>query len=557
VTIDDMPRTFDISAGRTISPAVTAVPDFTRDTRVINMGAAVPGTEAPEPIVRIGEPDRSTGVVCGSVTVVDQANGAAHFGPTQFTTTKGGLVTVGEHSGRFTYTPSVQAQQVARISPDTDAEVDTFTIYVADRYGHSNGIPVVVDILAGNAPPTGAANVGLPFETGVVVGRIEGAAWDGSKLTFSLVNSSNPADSTAESAYSEKGGLIQLETRTGRFVFIPQVSEAAIPGRDTDRFVVTAIDTHGGTADIAVVALAHLKIAVETTSTAPDRQCGRLLVSGSGPLSFSLGAAPTKGSVQVHENGTYAYLRTPDLGPGITADDSFTVLGTDSYGRSITVAKVAVSPPLTNTVPAACTVAVMASALDGDGVQTTTGMLTAAGAVRFVPGALNSAKGGVVTIGTDGTFSYSTAGNPGIGHAAAALNAPDMDKVDTFTATAQDQAGSGLPVVATVTLLSWNNTPAQGTVGASGRMRGLPTGDWTTTVVDLDGDDITWTVHQAHPRGFVMIARTALGKWAVHYESMSPKTGGRHPGETFTVRYRDGHVKRDGTPAFVEATYEF
>lgn len=461
MTIDDMPRTFDITAGKVTGIGITAVPGL-GTSRVLSTSNGVLVDEMPDATVHIGGPDRSTGAVRGSVEIVDRGAAAMQFGPALFTTAKGGVVSVDTRSGRFTYTPSVQARQVARLSPRGEDKVDTFSINVADGHGRSIDADVTVGIFAGNVPPTGAAKVGMPLESGVVVGHIDAAAWDGAKLTFSLANSSNPADSTAESAYSQKGGLVQLDTKTGRFTFVPRISNAELPGRDTDRFVITATDAQGGTADVTVVALAHLKIGVETTGTGPGVQCGKLVVTPGGPLLYSLGVAPSKGTVAVHANGTYTYTRSPVLSRGDGADDCFTIIGTDDYGRSLTVTAVDVCPPLT----------------------------------------------------------------------------------------------SRAPVTGTVKLKRRDSAPKSRTVGASGRMRGLSTGDWTT-VIGLNSENTTCAVHQFDPRGFVMMARTAPGKWAVHYESMSPKSGARYPSETFVVTYRNGELNDDGSPVLVEVTYEF
>lgn len=561
MTIDDMPTgTYDLSKGGPRGPktgvGITAVPGIAPGARNRTARLRVRTDNAPWATAYVEDPDRPSGMVRGSVRVLDQGNGA-RFGPELFITAKGGRVWVDAKSGRFTYTPSLPARQAARLRASGADKVDDFTITVTDLHGRSTDTQITVDILEANVPPIGRANIDTPFDSGAVFGRVEGTSWDGADLTFSLANSSNPDDSTEESAYSRDGGLVQLDTGTGKFIFIPQLREAGGPDPDTDTFVVTATDAQGGSVNIAVVAPAHLKLDARTTGTAPDLQYGRLVVTDDGPLTFELGIAPVKGTVLVNPDGSYSYVRTPGLGQSGTAEDSFTIVGIDGYGRTVTVAKVPVSPPLSTTAPVAGSVRVTGSRLDCAGVQTTTGMVTAVGAARFVTNTVASARGGEVRINADGTFTYSTARNPAIGHDAAVLNARAEAKIDSFTVIAEDASGAGLAVVATVALHPWNNTPTQSTIGASGRMRGLPTGDWTTTVVDVDGDDITWTVHQPNPRGFVMMARTAHGKWAVHYESMSPRSGARHPRETFTVRYRDGHVKRDGTPAFVEATYEF
>lgn len=564
MSIDDLPRFFDVPNVFAGGLGITALPDFASNEPGIGTRVILQANEAPAVDVEVGNPHPVTGAIFGSVTAVDQGNGAITYGPTLFTTAKGGLVSVGATTGHFTYTPSLQARQFARSSTDQIDQVDTFTVAVTDLYGRSTAAEVRVVILAANVPPTGAARLGLPFEDGVVVGCIEGAASDGTKLTYSLVNGSNAADSTPESAYSDRGGLVQLDTNSGRFVFIPTVSTAAIPGLDTDRFVVTAIDSQGGTADIVVRPLAHLRIDAETTAIAPNVQRGRLSVAsdGDGPIRFSVGRPPAKGSAQVSSNGTYVYTRTPGLGHGITADDSFTIVGTDDFGRSITVATVQVCPPLADMSPVTGRAQITESVVNTAGVQTTRGRIVATAAdgrpLRVDGGGLPgntviSAKGSTVTVNEDGTFTYSTALNTEIGHAAAAVTALAADKLDHFTVTAEDCT----LVVVPVHLLPHNRLPVQSTVGASGRLGLLKTASWTTTVADPDGDDITFAVVQDNPRGTVSVYRTRTGAFLVNYTSTSGKCGRFHPSETFVVRYFDGHVCPDGSPAHVSVTYTF
>lgn len=564
MTIDDLPRIFDVPKGASDGVGITVVPDLGAGNQVISTGIVLRANEPPTAMVEVGNPHPVTGTIFGSVTAVDQGSGAPSYGPTLFTTAKGGLVSVGADTGHFTYTPSVQARQFARVSAEPADQIDAFTVTVTDPYGRHVDVEVNVGILVANVPPTGVATVMLPSESGVVIGRIGGAAWDGGKLAFSLQNSSNPADSTSESAYSEKGGLVRLDTATGEFMFVPQISTAAIPGLDTDRFVVTAIDAHGGTADIVVRPLAHLRLQVETTGTAPDVQWGRLAMSAAanGPIQFGVGRPPRKGTARVDVNGRYLYTRTPGLGHGITADDSFTIIGTDDYGRSITVATVQVCPPLADTPPVTGTAHITESSVNGAGVQTTRGRISAFGPtgrpLSFDGGGLPgntviSAKGSTVTLNEDGTFTYSSALNTRVGHAAAAVTALAADKVDHFTVTAED----GTRVVVPVHLLPHNNTPTQATVGSSGRLALRATAAWTTTVVDVDGDDITCAVVQNTPRGTVSVHRDRRGAFLIHYTSTSARIGRYHPGETFSVRFYDGHLKSDGTPAYVSAMYTF
>ncbi|MEX7468606.1 hypothetical protein AB4Z39_02730 [Mycobacterium adipatum] len=542
-----------VSLGSEAGVHVTSPTTFSTSSHAVDMvvRADTPPTAAAE----VGDPKRPNGTVSGAV--ISRNTGALSYGPVLFTTVKGGLVSVGALSGRFSYTPSDQARRLAAASADPDDRVDTFTVTVTDLYGGSTDVPVAVQILAVDLPPVGTPILRLPDADGVVTGYIEGTARDGGTLKYSLANAANPAGSTEESAYTRKGGLVQLDTASGQFVFIPTVSQATIPGLDTDTFVVTVTNSRGGSADVTVNPLANLTIGVQTVRTAPNVQCGRLAVSEDGPLSFSVGTPPRKGTVTVDRNGNYVYTRTPGLGHGITAADSFTIIGTDGYGRSITAADVRVSPPLATTSPAPATVVVFGSGINGMGDQSTRGMIAAAGVERFTCGTVLTTKGSSATIAEDGTFTYSSAQNLGVGHRAAAVDALAADKMDTFCVLGQGADGVSVPVLVTVTLHPYNNTPTQGTTGGSGRTRGLATGDWTTSVVDVDGDDITFCITQRNPTGVVSVGRNRVGAFTVHYESTAARTGTWYPTEAFTITFYDGHRKPDGTPACVTAEYVF
>lgn len=522
----------------------------------------VRANEAPVVNVTVGRPAGLTAAVVGAVVAVDQGTGRVRYAPELFSTAKGGLVSLDGCTGQFVYTPSEQARKLARTSSDPVAKADAFTVTVTDLSGRTTVVPISVEILAAKLAPKAVARIRRPDVHGAVRGRIEATACDGGNLNYTLVNSSNPAGSTAESAYSEKRGLVQLDTETGHFVFIPAVSDAVVPGLDTDRFVVTVIDSQGGTADVTVKTLAHLAVDAQTTSTAPNTQCGRLSISGAedGPLRFSLGRPPQKGAVQVASNGTYIYTRRPGLSLRVAAADSFTVTGTDHYGRSLTVATISVCPPLANTLPAGATAEVAAS-LNSAGEQITRGRIAAIDSTGspliFNGGCFTTAKGSRVSVEADGTYVYSSAGNAGVGHRAAAVDAMAADKVDSFTVTAANWLGRASEVVVRVNLLPHNSTPVVGTVGGSGRKRAEATGEWTTTVSDADGDAISYRVIQDNPWGTVSVRRNEQGAFVIRYTSTSPKVGRFHPGETFAVRFYDGHVASDGSPAYVTTMYAF
>lgn len=113
-----------------------------------------------EPWVDLGDPDRQTALVRGTVRIVEQGDRAVRFGPEQSSTAKGGLVAVDARTGRFTYTPSVAARQVSRTSTSYRDKVDTFTVDVVDADGTRAEAHVVVEIIAADVPLGDAAAVG-------------------------------------------------------------------------------------------------------------------------------------------------------------------------------------------------------------------------------------------------------------------------------------------------------------------------------------------------------------------------------------------------------------
>lgn len=514
----------------------------------------------PTAFAQVGDPRRPDGTVAGAV--VSRDAGALSYGPVLFTTATGGTVSVAAHTGQFVYTPSDQARTLARTSADPAAKTDSFTATVTDAYGRCTEVPVAVEILAANVPPKAAAKIRRPDVNGVVRGRIEATACDGGEVTYSLANSANPVGSTAESAYSDKRGVVQLDTASGQFIFIPAISTAIIPDLDTDRFVVTVVDAQGATVDVTVKTFAHLAIDTQTTGTAPDTQSGRLSISGDeeGPIRFALGTPPLKGTAHVSSNGTYVYTRRPDLGSRVSAADTFSIVGTDHFGRSLTVATVTVCPPLATTRPVGTTCHVESS-LNAAGEQISRGRINPMDAhgdpLIFTGGSMTSAKGSTVIVEADGAFVYSSAGNAGVGHRAAAVDAVVADKVDTFTVSAANWLGRVSEIVVRVDVLAHNSMPTVSTVGGSGRKRAATTGEWTTTVSDADGDAITYRVIQDNPWGTVSVRRDSARAFVVTYTSTSPKVGRFHPRETFAIRYYDGHVASDGTAAYITTIYAF
>ncbi|TLH70133.1 tandem-95 repeat protein [Mycolicibacterium cosmeticum] len=468
--------------------------------------------------VQVGSPN-SLGIVTGKVTAGDPDDGdIISYGPITFTTGKGGLVTVGALTGTFSYAPSLTARHLAASTTATaDDKLDTFTITVSDGHGGTIDVPISVDILGANTDPAGLPSISLPDSNGVVRGSIIGTDLDGDSLTYSLVNGSNPTGATTGSSYSVGGGIVQLAA-DGTYTFIPKPSTAVIPGLDTDSFYVTITDGHGGTSTVKVTPLANLTIGTSTTSTAPNVESGKLNVSNgnTGLLTYSLGTNAAKGTVVVNADGTYTYTRNPALGHNITAADTFTVLGTDANGRTITVATVSVSPPLVNTAPSAggAGTTISDSSLIDRGMiggvavtpatQTTTGTFTTTDPdgdpVTFAGGIYTTTKGGTVTVTSGGGFLYSWITYSDAHHKAAADNAPVSDKFDTVTINVSDGQGGTTAVTFSVPIIASNAGPSSnvsvGSADTLGVVRGSVSGS------DSDGDSVTYSlVNAGNPGG--------------------------------------------------------
>ncbi len=170
-----------------------------------------------------------------------------------------------------------------------------------------------------------------------------------------------------------------------------------------------------------------------------------------------------------------------------------------------------------------------------------------------------TAKGGTVSIGLDGSFTYYS--GSGDTHAAAATGATQADKEDSFTATVSDGHGGTTDVTVKVTLDPYYQTPARSTdgtnllVGNNGdiaRDNYQKTGTWTTTVTDLDGDSFTWTKTAASNGTVTVTPVTVLigaGFKVVYTSNSNPVSPGlfgvppgtKVPADTFTVTFYDGH----------------
>jgi large repetitive protein len=445
--------------------------------------------------------------ITGKVNVTDADGDALTYSVTQ---AANGVVTLLADGG-WLYT---------RTSNWSQSGTDTFTMTIDDSLGqvadlglghpyspdgHSVTVTITVNYsgTANNAPTSGVL-VGLPDGMGIVRGTVSGTDIDGDTLTYSLVNPGTTG-ATNNSIYTSEGGVVALNTSTGEFVYIPKVSTDLIPGLDTDSFQVQVSDGRGGTSTATVIALSNLKPGTTTTGTSAYVENGRIVVpsADTGLLTYSLGAGPSKGTVVVNADGTYTYTRNSSLPTNVSTDDSFTIIGTDANGKSVTLPTVTVSPPLVNITPTTTTSGgtftprgMIGGTPITPGTQTTTGTFSGTDVlgnpVTVAAGIYNSAQGGNVTVLAGGGFLYTNTTYSDIFHRAAADNATAADKVDTVKINVTDSFGGTSEVTFSVQLRTENAAPSSsssvGGADALGVVRGSVAGS------DSDGDLFTYSL---------------------------------------------------------------
>ncbi|HEY7050805.1 MAG TPA: DUF5711 family protein, partial [Mycobacterium sp.] len=317
--------------------------------------ALADANRAPTTRSSAGRPNRSTGVVSGSVTARDPDRDTVSFtAPT--TTAKGGTLALkpSRTSARFTYTPSDTARHAAAADGATATDkTDSFTVTVDDGHGHTVPVIVTVDIGAANARPAhpAATVTHTNLNSGLITGTITADDTDHDTFTYSA-----PA--------TTRKGTIHVNT-DGTFTYTPthaarQAASAPRASRSaqSDSFRATIDDGHGGTTTvtvkIAITPLGHVNVgpgnAVATVGQA-DATTGVITgaVSVTDPeqdtISYSGSTTTTKGDIVVNTDGTFTYTPKPDaLHAAIANDattaaqiDSFTVTADDGYGGTLDI----------------------------------------------------------------------------------------------------------------------------------------------------------------------------------------------------------------------------
>lgn len=252
--------------------------------------------------------------------------------------------------------------------------------------------------------------------------------------------------------------------------------------------------------------------------------------AGGGAVSYVLAEGPSRGSVQLADNGSYIYAPGNDLAIAggvdsfrVTIDDGVSYrlngIGGLIQGLFITLAQlVGVRQPDTITVSVPVTVAAInrAPALGPTTVSTPNpstgevlGQINATdpnGDPLSYTKSADPSKGIVTVEGANGSFVYSPTGEAR--HAAAKQGAGVAAKTDIFQVLVSDGRGGNTATTVTVAIGPQNEAPVVNgvTVGSANPSNGRVTG--SLAVSDSDGDALEYTVVSGPTKGSLSLTGT-------------------------------------------------
>ncbi|WP_370329611.1 hypothetical protein [Mycolicibacterium hippocampi] len=235
-------------------------------------------------------------------------------------------------NGTFTYTPSDAAIQAAAL--DILGIGDLITITATDANGGFAISTVTVHLVPPNSPPL-VVPVGTAIPdiiSGVATGSVLGTDPDGDDLHYSVTGYGG-----GQSAILGSGSMVVVDS-DGKWTYIPSLDGGdPILGIIDDSFRIYVTDGRGGEASTLIGLITHeLNIDYDNTVVSGGVTGGLSIPSAmSGLLTYSLGAGAPAG-VTVNPDGTYAYTGT--------SQTSFSIVGTNTDGASLTVANVTVTP---------------------------------------------------------------------------------------------------------------------------------------------------------------------------------------------------------------------
>jgi VCBS repeat-containing protein len=413
--------------------------------------------------------------------------------------------------------------------------------------GNETQKTVTVTVYYNQAIGSMTNTVGSTSAMGVVRGTVSTPQNPDNPTTFALSGASGG------SAYTANGGIVKLNAATGAYTYIPNRTSSAT----TDSFQVISTDSFGYSYTTSVTVPVSSASPVTTFNTKTGKVTGGMIISGAdaGLMNYSLGTGPNvlRGSVVVNADGTFVYTRSATAGSQPTTD-SFTILGTDSSGKTVTVAVVNVNATTGNSAPVGAGLttdspvgAPTYNALGGPrDEQHTTGQLNATDAdgdpVTFAAGTYTTTQGGSIVVDANGRFTYdkNVFAPFGVHNSYWHDHAVDGDPGDLFTINVSDGFGGVTAVTYSVPIAKLNAPPTvnSGTINNKttsglGVVRGGIAGS------DGDGDGLTYSMIGA-TGGSIYSANGGIVKINSDGSfTYTPKVG--VTSDSFQVLVNDGH----------------
>jgi VCBS repeat-containing protein len=337
-------------------------------TQTININYLGTGIDLPPVVTATQGPRDGIGVVRGGFTVVDLddldgtgrtfslANGnSAGATTTSAFTSLGGIVTINQTTGNWTYVPAVSGNLLG-----VPTHTDTFVVTVDD--GHPGGaVQTTVSVGADlGIEITGTSTNGT---TGAYSGGLNIPAGDSGLLTYSV--GTGP---------SSKGSVVVNSDGTFTYTPTPAARHAAAADNattadKTDSFTIKGTDANGRSITVATVS-----VTISATNTAPTgsysvttpdgngKVTGMIIASDSNNDTLSYGPSTVntgKGTVTVNTTtGTFSYQPTDaarhaaaTVGAGTSlTQDTFSINVSDGHG-GVTAVPVTVTISPKNTAP--------------------------------------------------------------------------------------------------------------------------------------------------------------------------------------------------------------
>ncbi|MCX2930275.1 Ig-like domain-containing protein [Mycobacterium sp. CVI_P3] len=489
-----------------------------------------------------------------TVTVVDGTNGRMNW-----TVWDWNPLSSDKSPKTLTFTMTVLAQG--------DGQISVSKPYMPN--GNETKKTVTVTVYYNQAIGSVSTTVDSTSALGVVRGSITSPQNPDNPTTYSLSGASGG------SAYTANGGIVKLNPATGAYTYIPNRASSAT----SDSFQVVSTDSFGHTDTTTVTVPVSTASPVTNINTATLGQVtGNLNISGSdsGLMTYSLGNGPNpaRGTVTVNSDGSFTYIRTA-AGHTQPTPDSFTILGTDSTGKTVTIATVNVTPQVANSAPVITQTTTNVGAT-GDSAkwglntstwtQTTSGKITTTDAdgdtltYSLVDPSTHAAvatttNGGTVTFDADGTYHYTITKNQAYFHGAAKQGATGTAVNDSFTVAVSDGYGGTAYTTVTMAIYAVNSAPTFTNENYTTSFFGSAKTVWLLHAQDADGDTIG-TNRGGTPGYDTSNNKNVTGNLDVGGASLGYGSG------TLTITLRDGYyfvdngiVRTDGSGNKVLASY--